>query len=115
MPGTIPKLMNAVWYEANGDAADVFVHGEMPVPQPAAGEVLVRLGASGVNPSDVKARAGSRPMGFDRVIPHSDGAGTVERGAVARAVAQRGRLDGAAEPRRDAAPRRGVVGEACVQ
>ena len=78
MPGTIPKLMNAVWYEANGDAADVLVHGEMPVPQPAAGEVLVRLGASGVNPSDVKARAGSRPMGFDRVIPHSDGAGTVE-------------------------------------
>ena len=41
MPGTIPKLMNAVWYEANGDAADVLVHGEMPVPQPAAGEVLV--------------------------------------------------------------------------
>ena len=78
MPGTIPKLMNAVWYEANGDAADVLVHGKMPVPQPAAGEVLVRLGASGVNPSDVKARAGSRPMGFDRVIPHSDGAGTVE-------------------------------------
>ena len=78
MPGTIPKLMNAVWYEANGDAADVLVHGEMPVPQPAAGEVLVRLGASGVNPSDVKARAGSRPMGFDRIIPHSDGAGTVE-------------------------------------
>ena len=36
MPGTIPKLMNAVWYEANGDAADVLVHGEMPVPQPAA-------------------------------------------------------------------------------
>ena len=80
MSGTIPKLMNAVWYEANGDAADVLVHGEMPVPQPAAGEVLVRLGASGVNPSDVKARAGSRPMGFDRVIPHSDGAGTVEMG-----------------------------------
>ena len=78
MPGTIPKLMDAVWYEANGDAADVLVHGEMPVPQPAASEVLVRLGASGVNPSDVKARAGSRPMGFDRVIPHSDGAGTVE-------------------------------------
>ena len=47
MPGTIPKLMNAVWYETNGDAADVLVHGEMPVPQSAAGEVLVRLGASG--------------------------------------------------------------------
>ena len=40
--------------------------------------MLVRLHASGVNPSDVKARAGARPMAFDRVIPHSDGAGIVE-------------------------------------
>lgn len=71
-------MMKAVWYEANGDAAKVLTYGEMPVPVPAAGEVLVRLAASGVNPSDVKARAGSRPMGFDRVIPHSDGAGVVE-------------------------------------
>ena len=78
MSETTPKVMKAVWYEANGDAADVLVHGEMPVPEPAAGEVLVRLAASGVNPSDVKARAGSRPMGFERVIPHSDGAGTIE-------------------------------------
>ena len=78
MSETTPKVMKAVWYEANGDAADVLVHGEMPVPAPAAGEVLVRLAASGVNPSDVKARAGSRPMGFERVIPHSDGAGTIE-------------------------------------
>jgi len=71
-------MMKAVWYESNGDAAEVLTYGEMPVPTPAAGEVLVRLAASGVNPSDVKARAGSRPMGFDRVIPHSDGAGTIE-------------------------------------
>ena len=78
MSETTPKVMKAVWYEANGDAADVLVHGEMPVPEPAAGEVLVRLAASGVNPSDVKARAGSRPMGYERVIPHSDGAGTIE-------------------------------------
>ena len=69
-------MMKAVWYEVNGDAAEVLTHGEMPAPVPVAGEVLVRLAASGVNPSDVKARAGSRPMGFDRVVPHSDGAGT---------------------------------------
>ena len=71
-------MMQAVWYEANGGAAEVLVAGEMPVPSPMAGEVLVRLHASGVNPSDVKARAGSRPMGFPRVIPHSDGAGIIE-------------------------------------
>ena len=70
--------MKAVWYEANGAAEDVLVHGDMAHASPADGEVLVRLHASGVNPSDVKARAGSRPMGFDRVIPHSDGAGMVE-------------------------------------
>ena len=70
--------MKAVWYEANGAAEDVLVHGDIAHATPADGEVLVRLHASGVNPSDVKARAGSRPMGFDRVIPHSDGAGTVE-------------------------------------
>ena len=70
--------MKAVWYEANGAAEDVLVHGDMVHATPADSEVLVRLHASGVNPSDVKARAGSRPMGFDRVIPHSDGAGMVE-------------------------------------
>ena len=70
--------MKAVWYETNGAADEVLAHGDMADPVPASGEVLVRLHASGVNPSDVKARAGSRPMGFPRVIPHSDGAGIVE-------------------------------------
>ena len=72
------RMRKAVWYEENGPAAQVLVHGEMPVPAAAAGEVLVRLHTSGVNPSDVKARAGSRPMAFDRVVPHSDGAGIIE-------------------------------------
>ena len=72
------EMMQAVWYETNGAAADVLVTGALPVPTPEAGEVLVRLHASGVNPSDVKARAGSRPMGFPRIIPHSDGAGVIE-------------------------------------
>ena len=70
--------MRAAWYERNGPAREVLVVGEMPTPSPGPGEVLVRLAASGVNPSDWKTRAGSRPMVAPRVIPHSDGAGTIE-------------------------------------
>lgn len=69
--------MKAAWYEKNGEARDVLVVGEMDTPKPAAGEVLVRLMASGVNPSDVKSRRG-RPLIAPRIIPHSDGAGIVE-------------------------------------
>jgi NADPH2:quinone reductase len=71
--------MRATWYEKIGAARDVLQVGTMPDPQPQAGEVLVRLATSGVNPSDWKARSGFRPMGFDRIIPHSDGAGIIER------------------------------------
>lgn len=70
--------MKAVWYERTGAARDVLVFGEMPTPSPGPGEVLVRLAASGVNPSDWKTRSGSRPMVAPRVIPHSDGAGVIE-------------------------------------
>jgi len=70
--------MRAAWYERNGPARAVLVVGEMPTPTPAAGEVLVRLATSGVNPSDWKTRSGSRPMMAPRVIPHSDGAGVIE-------------------------------------
>ena len=71
--------MLAGWYEQNGPARDVLQVGEQPDPQPGKGEVRVRLRASGLNPSDVKARAGSRPVILPRVIPNSDGAGTIDR------------------------------------
>lgn len=69
--------MKAGWYENNGAARDVLVVGEMESPEPGTGEVLVRLAVSGVNPSDVKSRAG-RPLTAPRIIPHSDGAGIIE-------------------------------------
>ncbi|MEY4675961.1 MAG: Quinone oxidoreductase 1 [Pseudomonadota bacterium] len=69
--------MKAAWYERNGPAAEVMVVGDMPTPQPAAGDVLVRLHTSGVNPSDVKSRM-ARPLGGPRIVPHSDGAGVIE-------------------------------------
>ena len=72
--------MRAAFYERYGDAADVLEVGELADLAVGPGEVRVAVAASGVNPSDVKARAGSRggPMAFERIVPHSDGAGTVD-------------------------------------
>jgi len=71
--------MRAAWYEENGPAAEVLKVGELPDPVPGPGEVRVRLYASAVNPSDVKARAGNRKVLWDRVVPDSDGAGVIDR------------------------------------
>ena len=71
--------MKAVWYEQIGAADDVLTHGNIDDPKVSDGEVLVRLRTSGVNPSDVKTRAGARgELQFPRIIPHSDGAGNIE-------------------------------------
>ncbi len=53
--------------------------GELPDPVPGPGEVRVRIHCSGVNPSDAKARAGSRGMPFPLIVPHSDGAGVIDQ------------------------------------
>jgi len=54
--------------------------GELPAPQPAAGEVRVQVTYSGVNPGDTKKREGwlGSAMPYPQVIPHSDGAGMIE-------------------------------------
>ena len=67
--------MQAFWFEQFGQAAAVLEQGDRPMPQPAAGEVLVRMHTTAVNPSDVKKRAGAFPDLLDTgpVIPHSDG------------------------------------------
>ena len=71
--------MKAAYYERNGPAREVLRVGEIETPRAGAGEVRVKLAASGVNPSDVKSRQGStRKIAFPRVIPHSDGAGVID-------------------------------------
>jgi NADPH2:quinone reductase len=71
--------MRAAYYEANGPARDVLKVGEVETPRPGRDEVRVRLAASGVNPSDVKSRAGAtRKIAWPRLIPHSDGAGVID-------------------------------------
>ena len=42
--------MRAITYDRFGPSSDVFVFADLPTPDPASGEVLVRLHTSGVNP-----------------------------------------------------------------
>jgi len=72
--------MRAAWFESFGSAQDVLQIGEQEAAVAGPGEVLVRVATSGVNPSDVKKRAGSFPNLLDGglVIPNSDGAGVIE-------------------------------------
>ncbi len=73
--------MQAAFYEHTGPASDVLRLAEWPNPTPGPGEVRVKVSWSGVNPSDVKMRAGSRvkTLPFPRIIPHSDGAGLIDQ------------------------------------
>ena len=72
--------MRAAWFESFGSAEDVLQLGDIASPTAGPLEVLVRVHTSGVNPSDVKKRAGSFPGLLDDgfVIPNSDGAGVIE-------------------------------------
>ena len=72
--------MKAAWYERQGAARDVLTVGAMEEPWPRAGEVRIRVAVSGVNPGDVKKRHNAFGVGmpYPRVIPHSDGAGTID-------------------------------------
>ena len=73
--------MRAASYREQGPAGSVLKVGTVETPEPGPGEVRVRLATSGVNPSDVKSRSGAfrRPMAFPVVIPHSDGAGVIDK------------------------------------
>ncbi|HEY6310135.1 MAG TPA: NADPH:quinone reductase [Streptosporangiaceae bacterium] len=71
--------MKAALYRCTGPASEVLRVEEVDRPQPGPGEVLVRVRASGVNPTDHKARSGAVPRpisGFQ--VPHQDGAGIIE-------------------------------------
>ena len=72
--------MKAISFAEFGPANQVLKVSEWATPDPGPGEVLVKLRTTGVNPSDVKKRAGGFPNLLDNgaVIPHSDGAGVIE-------------------------------------
>ncbi|MEP7030391.1 MAG: NADPH:quinone reductase [Pseudolabrys sp.] len=71
--------MLAAFYEKNGSAREVLRVAEIETPKPGPGEVRVKIAASGVNPSDVKSRQGSRKIAWPQLIPQSDGAGTIDQ------------------------------------
>lgn len=65
-------------YDRPGAAADVLSIADGPAPIAGAGEVVVRVLTSGVNPSDVKTRTWARaPDAPPFTVPHNDGAGII--------------------------------------
>ena len=72
--------MRAAFYMKQGPAREVLQVGEQPTPEPGPGEVRVHLRTSGANPSDWKSRSGrTAPMSTPLIIPHSDGAGDIDK------------------------------------
>jgi len=71
----VPQRMGAVLLEAAGRPP---TFGTLPVPEPGPGQVLVRIAAAPINPSDLGFLAGS--YGFARpfpLVPGFEGSGTV--------------------------------------
>ena len=71
--------MKAAYYKKTGNAKEVLINGILKTPKPSDNEVLISVKASGINPSDVKRRAGwqNKNLPFPLIIPHSDGAGQI--------------------------------------
>ena len=72
--------MQAAFYDKQRSAREVLIVGDLPDPHAGAGEVRVRVVASGINPSDIKTRTGfgGKAMPFPRIVPHQDGAGVID-------------------------------------
>jgi len=55
---TIPTTMRAVLLTRHGGFDCLDLRDDVPVPQPGAGDVLIRVGAAGVNNTDINTRIG---------------------------------------------------------
>ena len=65
----IPPTMHAVLIRRFG-GPEVVEFAEVPVPQPRAGEVLVKVEAASLNPVDYKIRGGKYPLVKDDKLPY---------------------------------------------
>lgn len=71
--------MRAATYSLVGAADEVLTVDYLTIPKPGPNQVRVRMAFSGINPTDVKTRAGVTPRDIaDFQIPHLDGAGVVD-------------------------------------
>src|SRR5215475_2957662 len=68
--------MKAIYIEQPGNT-DSLKFGDLPKPEPGAGQVLVKVAASGVNFIDTYHRSGLYKIPLPAVLG-SEGAGTVE-------------------------------------
>ncbi len=71
--------MRGLFFQATGSLANLTVQ-ELPMPAPKAGEVLVKVTAAAVNPSDVKNVLGKMPQTTLPRVPGRDFAGRVVSG-----------------------------------
>src|SRR5579871_731535 len=69
--------MRCVYIEKTG-GPDVMCFGDRPMPEPAKGEVLVKVDYAGVNFTDLNQRSGVNKIPAPAVLG-SEGAGSVER------------------------------------
>jgi NADPH2:quinone reductase len=71
--------VRAITYTRPGDPS-VLELVERPVPEPAEGEVRIRVLVSGVNPTDWKSRSGTTGGALaEPTVPNHDGAGVVDK------------------------------------
>ena len=73
------STMRAARYSQVGPAASVLSVDQIPIPKPGPNQVRVKVAFSGINPTDVKNRAGSAAWDMaDFQIPHQDGSGVID-------------------------------------
>ncbi|HEY1235611.1 MAG TPA: zinc-binding dehydrogenase [Candidatus Binatia bacterium] len=73
--------MKAVRIHNFGPTEDVLQYEEVPVPQPKAGEILIKVEAASLNRADLSLRKGAYRISPDQlpVVPGRELAGTVEK------------------------------------
>lgn len=73
----VPSRMKAVLLTGHGGPEKLEYHEDVPVPEPAEGEVLIEVSACGMNNTDIKVREAAYAVDFD---PNS---GAEEEGSAA--------------------------------